>query len=186
MSNEKIKPKTKKTTTRSKALSLVRERREIKKIEKSNEKFLNKIKDKGLRPEWKMFIDEYLLNGFNATNAYAKAYNCDSKVANKNAYRLMVNDGIREEIEYRLESQRITDDGILVNLWDIARERNEKTVKAAVSALDILAKCKGLIKEGEKNNQFFTDNVAVFQPITSADENREFEDMIKRSGRVIE
>lgn len=46
----------------------------------------------------------YYVKYFNATKAYQKAYQCDYITANRNAHRLMVNEGIKEEI-VRLKQQ---------------------------------------------------------------------------------
>ncbi|MGI6079020.1 MAG: terminase small subunit [Fastidiosipilaceae bacterium] len=47
----------------------------------------------------------YYLKYFNATKAYQKAYKCSYEVANKNAYSLMVNHGIKSKIE-QLKQER--------------------------------------------------------------------------------
>ena len=47
----------------------------------------------------------YYLKYFNATKAYQKAYKCSYGVANKNAYSLMVNHGIKSKIE-QLKQER--------------------------------------------------------------------------------
>ena len=47
----------------------------------------------------------YYLKYFNATKAYQKSYKCSYEVANKNAYSLMVNHGIKSKIE-QLKQER--------------------------------------------------------------------------------
>lgn len=46
----------------------------------------------------------YYLQHFNATKAYRQAYGCDYKTANANAYLLMVNHGIKKELD-RLKNE---------------------------------------------------------------------------------
>jgi phage terminase small subunit len=62
------------------------------------------IENDDLNDKQKMFC-LYYIKYFNATKAYQKAYLCSYEVANKNAYTLMVNHGIKQEIE-RLKAER--------------------------------------------------------------------------------
>lgn len=48
----------------------------------------------------------YNVKYFNATKSYQKAYQCDYITANRNAHRLMVIEGIKEEI-MRLKQQLV-------------------------------------------------------------------------------
>ncbi|MED4700676.1 terminase small subunit [Lysinibacillus capsici] len=48
----------------------------------------------------------YNVKYFNATKSYRKAYQCDYITANRNAHRLMVIEGIKEEI-MRLKQQLV-------------------------------------------------------------------------------
>lgn len=72
-----------------------------------------------LTEQQKQFCAEY--SQFpNATKAYQKAYGCSYAVANKNAYMLMVRDGIRSEIR-RIQEARAKDwlvnDATIINEW---------------------------------------------------------------------
>ncbi|WP_369379269.1 terminase small subunit [Lysinibacillus fusiformis] len=51
-----------------------------------------------------LFFCMYYVKYWNATKAYQKAYQCDYITANRNAHRMMVNEGIKEEI-VRLKKQ---------------------------------------------------------------------------------
>ncbi len=51
-----------------------------------------------------LFFCMYYVKYWNATKAYQKAYQCDYTTANRNAYRLMVHEGIKSEIA-RLKKQ---------------------------------------------------------------------------------
>ncbi|MCV2505662.1 terminase small subunit [Melissococcus plutonius] len=56
------------------------------------------IKNDDLTEQQKMFCLFYLQH-FNATKAYQQAYQCDYKTANANAYLLMVNQGVKKELQ---------------------------------------------------------------------------------------
>lgn len=62
------------------------------------------IENDNLTDKQKEFCLQYL-KYFNATKAYQKAYGVNQRTADANAYRLMGNDGVREEIE-RLKAER--------------------------------------------------------------------------------
>ncbi|MDY4024811.1 terminase small subunit [Enterococcus avium] len=71
-----------------------------------------------LTEQQKMFCLFYLQH-FNATKAYQQAYQCDYKVANSNAYLLMVNHGIKAEL-HRLKAELQKD--IFVDVKDLIVE----------------------------------------------------------------
>lgn len=48
----------------------------------------------------------YYVNSYNATMSYKKAYGCSYENANKNSYRMMVKEGIKNEIERLKEIRR--------------------------------------------------------------------------------
>lgn len=61
----------------------------------------------------------YYVKMFNATKAYQKAYECNYEVANKNAYALMVKDGVKEEI-MRLKRHRMS--GEFFDKYDVLQK----------------------------------------------------------------
>ena len=61
----------------------------------------------------------YYVKYFNATKAYQKAYQCDYITANRNAHRLMVNEGIKEEI-MRLKQQLA--DSVMLDARDVLQK----------------------------------------------------------------
>lgn len=64
------------------------------------------IDNDDLTEKQKMFC-LYYLQHFNATKAYMQAYGCDYKTANSNAYLLMVNHGVKKELDrLKAEMQR--------------------------------------------------------------------------------
>lgn len=76
------------------------------------------IEDDNLTDAQKMFC-LYYLQHFNATKAYRQAYQCDYRTANANAYLLMVNHGIKNEIT-RLKAELQQD--MFVDVKDLIRE----------------------------------------------------------------
>ncbi len=76
------------------------------------------IENNHLTEQQKLFCLFYLQH-FNATKAYQQAYQCDYKTANSNAYLLMVNHGIKEEIR-RLKAELQQD--IFVDVKDLIAE----------------------------------------------------------------
>ena len=76
------------------------------------------IDNDDLTEQQKMFCLFYLQH-FNATKAYQQAYQCDYKVANSNAYLLMVKDGIKSELR-RLKSELQRD--IFIDVKDLIFE----------------------------------------------------------------
>ncbi len=72
----------------------------------------------GLTPKQQAFIDAFLACGFNATEAARRAGYADP---NNNAHRLMVNNGIREEISRRMADMAMPADEALARLAEHAR-----------------------------------------------------------------
>lgn len=144
------------------------------------------LEEKGLKLQWILFIDEYLQNGFNATKAYRKVYKCSKKTAESASYRLLDNVGIKKEIDYRLSSQRVTDDFIIAGLASIATDyRGSKTINAAVKSYEILAKVKGMLVDTKKI-AFTGENPAVFESVYSAKEKKEFDKIKEDKQRIVE
>lgn len=69
----------------------------------------------GLTYKQRLFCN-YYVKSFNATKAYKKAYGCSYKMANSNASRMMLNDGIKQEID-RLQNEKIKN--LMLNESDI-------------------------------------------------------------------
>lgn len=142
--------------------------------------------DQGLRPEWILFIDEYMRNGFNATKAYQKVYKCGYNSARANGARLLANDNISKEIGYRLNSQRVTDNFIISGLASIAVDyRGAKTINAAVKSYEILGKVKGLLVDTKKI-AFTGDNPALFPALVKPENAKKFEEEASKGERIAE
>jgi phage terminase small subunit len=77
------------------------------------------------------FVEEYLINGYNATLAYQKAYPTASKLtATASGARLLTKDNIREYIEAKKKEIAnkciITKEEVLQILVDIAKDKDNK------------------------------------------------------------
>jgi len=70
------------------------------------------------------FIDEYIVNGLNGTEAYLKIYNCKSHTARVNAAKLLANANVKAELNNRLKSSAekmgITRERLLKAMGNIA------------------------------------------------------------------
>ncbi|MGG2081673.1 terminase small subunit [Lysinibacillus pakistanensis] len=76
------------------------------------------VQSDGLNDKQLLFC-MYYVKYFNATKAYQKAYQCDYITANRNAYRMMVNEGIKEEI-IRLKQQLA--DSVMLDARDVLQK----------------------------------------------------------------
>lgn len=141
----------------------------------------------GLKLQWIKFIDRYVANGGNGTRAYLDVYSdiTDENVAAAGAARLLRNVKVREEIRSKLDAQSVTEAAIVSELWRIAKERKEKSVYAAVKALEILAKIRGMLTDTKKI-EFTAENPAVFLPVLSKEEKERFDAMVKSGQRIFE
>lgn len=145
------------------------------------------IENSGLRLAWVKFIDEYMANGGNATQAYLKAYpESSEKAARAHAPRLVAIGSIREEINNRFETQRVTDDFIIAGLADIAVSfRTAKTIMAAVKALEVLARIKGMLTDTKKV-AFTAENPCIFPSLVKPENFKKFEEEEKLGIRITE
>lgn len=146
------------------------------------------IEDKGLRLAWIKFIDAYIANGGNGTEAYKIAYPdvASDKVAQVNASRLLSKAIVREELENKLSYQRVTDDWIGDRLMGLVELHYAgKGAIVSVKALELLAKIKGLLVDTKKI-AFTGENPAVFLPVYTPEEKAEFEKIRKKGQRITE
>lgn len=135
-----------------------------------------------LKPQWKLFIDEYFRNGFKGGNAYLKLHpGISSSSAEVGASRLLRNVKVREEIDNRMQAEKITDSWIFTNLKDIAGYRDSYRINAAVKALMTIDKAKGMLIV-DKKPAFTEQNPAIFLAPYSKEEALIFQTM----GRIVE
>ena len=141
----------------------------------------------GLLPRWILFIDKYFELKFNASAAYMAVYDVkDANVASACASRLLSYASVDAQIKARLISQRVTNEAIVEQLWDIAtRYRGEKTIAAAVAALGILAKANGMLIDTKKQ-PFTGENPAVFAAPFTKEEMEKMQEQRAKMGRIIE
>nr|WP_254005672.1 terminase small subunit [Enterococcus faecium] len=90
-----------------------------KKEEVAHKKEVQPVIDNDELTEQQKLFCLYYLECFNATKAYQKAYGCDYKTANSNAYLLMVNHGIKEEL-HRLKAELQQD--VFLDVKDLIKE----------------------------------------------------------------
>ena len=95
----------------------------------------------------KLFVEEYVANHYNATQAYYKIYGCEYNTANTKAALLLkkqeVKDYIKEVQKERTEQLNITADRVLEELASIAfAEKGDKDipVSAKNKALELIQK----------------------------------------------
>lgn len=143
----------------------------------------------GLLPNWIKFIDEYMSNGFNGTQAYLAVYKVKSaRVASAASARLLGYVSVNEEIQYRLEAQRITDDAVVAETWRIATAAHLRTEKGAgsqVSALRNLSEVKGMIKKDDTLRHVFdSEHLPVIRADYSDKRKKELEEESKK--RIVE
>lgn len=103
-----VKKKTKKTQ-RSKATPEVESQATVK---------FEIVPSDGLNDKQLLFC-MYYVKYFNATKAYQKAYQCDYITANRNAHRLMVNEGIKEEI---MQLKQQLADSVMLDARDVLQK----------------------------------------------------------------
>ena len=100
-----------------------------------------------LSAKHKLFCDEYLSNGMNATQAYKSVYKTNDKVAGASGGRLLENVKIKEYLQEQQEttSQRlqISKEELLNDLVEI--KNNNKGVRdgVAMKAIEIINKMSG-------------------------------------------
>ena len=86
----------------------------------ATQKAIDELDDVSSLSEQRKLFCLYFTQNHNATKSYQMAYECSYEVANKNAYTLMVNNGIRAEIK-RIKSARSNDwlinDNDIINEW---------------------------------------------------------------------
>lgn len=100
-----------------------------------------------LSDKHKRFCDEYLSNGFNATQAYKSVYKVSDKVAGSSGPRLMENVRVKEYIQKQQEKTanklEITREQVLQDLIFIKEKNIEDWPPHALKALEMINKMLG-------------------------------------------
>ncbi len=86
---------------------------------KAKEEIEEEIAESGELTDKQRFFWLYYLKYFNATKAYQKAYECTYEAAHSNAYRMMANEGIKNETA-RMKKERA--EGILLDAQSILQK----------------------------------------------------------------
>jgi len=117
VASEKVATKKQKVATEKKD---ARQRDDIPpEVKMVTEAFTEEIEENATLSDVQRFFCLYFIKYLNATKAYQKAYEVDYETANSIAYRLMVNDGIRNEIT-RLKKARAA--GIMLDKNDVLQK----------------------------------------------------------------
>lgn len=100
------------------------------------------------------FCEEYVVNGYNATRAYLKAYDCDYNTANTEGCRLLKKPHVREYVnalqKEAFEASCINAERVALKLAEIAFASGDDEnygASAQLKALDLLQKQLGLQKQ---------------------------------------
>jgi phage terminase small subunit len=100
-----------------------------------------------LSDKHKRFCDEYLSNGFNATQAYKSVYKVSDKVAGSSGPRLMENDRIKEYIQKQQDKTakrlEITKEDLIKDLIKIKDDNIEDAPPFTIKAIEVINKMLG-------------------------------------------
>jgi phage terminase small subunit len=100
-----------------------------------------------LSAKHKLFCDEYLSNGLNATQAYKSVYKVSDSVAGPSGDRLLKNAKIKDYIQEQQEttSQRlnITKEQLLLDLQDIKNRNMGVRDSLSIKAIEVMNKMSG-------------------------------------------
>lgn len=107
--------------------------------------------EKKLTPQQKAFAEEYVMNGYNATQAYLKAYNCSEGAARSHCVDNLRKPNVREYIQalqkQAFEANCINAERVALKLAEIAfssKGDEYYNSNAQLKALDLLQKQLGL------------------------------------------
>lgn len=107
-----------------------------------------KVEKKFSNNKHKLFAEEYVSNGFNATRAYMKVYDVEANTAGVNGFRLLKNTKIKEFVQEAKERMRkeldIKKEDILMDLLFINERNKEDNPQHALKAMEIINKMLGL------------------------------------------
>jgi hypothetical protein len=176
-------------TGKRKASNLLSTRKAEEKIPLS--KLKKAVNEEGLKLSWIRFIDEYIANGGNGTQAYMTVYNTKDhpikeSTARVESSRLLRNPNILSELNNKMQASRITPEFIQQQLLSIGTKyRGAKTINAAVKSFELLAKMQGLLIDTKKFG-FDQNNPAVFQGFLSPGEKKDFDEVRDKKKRIVE
>ena len=109
---------------------------------------------KNLTKKERNFFHEYIKNGYNATQAYLAAFDCEYNTANANGWLLLkkplIKSYITELQKQAFEAACITAERVALKLGDIAfADKGDElyNVTAQLKALDLLQKQLGIQKQ---------------------------------------
>lgn len=108
------------------------------------------------------FVDEYMVNGRNATAAYADTYpKAARRTCEQNGFMLLKKPEVKAEIEKReielREKNKVTVEMLTEKLLNIANNASEFAPGASVSALKLIAQIHGLDTPKETTQELSTE-----------------------------
>lgn len=125
-------------------------------------------KCKGLTKKQKTFCEEYIANGYNATQAYLKAYDCQYDSARVEGSKALKKPMVKEYIaalqKEAFEGACITAERIALKLGDIAfanKTDEHYTPQAQLKALDLLQKQLSLQHQHIEANVVTDINIVI-------------------------
>jgi phage terminase small subunit len=114
----------------------------------------------------KQFVEEYMSNGMNATQAYLSTYpKVTEKTASANGSRLLVNAKIKAEIE-RLQAKtskslNITKESLIKDLIEIKElcKTNPRAIHNSIKAVEVINKMLGFNEPDKVENKITGINI---------------------------
>lgn len=110
-----------------------------------------------LTAKMKRFAEEYVTNGYNATQAYLVAYDCNYNTANAEGHRLIKKPQVREYVnrlqKEQFDSACINAERVALKLAEIAfsiKGDTDYNASAQLKALDLLQKQLGIQQQNIK------------------------------------
>lgn len=114
---------------------------------------------KTLTKRYTAFVDSYINNGFNATQAYLDVYGGGRENANSGGSRLLVNSKVWEILHKRLaeiDFDRLLDDKfILSEVLNLLKNAKGESTKARM--IELLSKIKGMTSDNNTSVAIFND-----------------------------
>lgn len=116
-----------------------------------------------LNERHKLFVEEYLSNGLNGTQAYMKVYGTKENTANVNSSKLLSNANIKAAIEnaqkVTCEKLNITKESLLLDLIKIKDlcVDDKRYVHNAIKAVETMSKMLGYFAPTETNTTLSTN-----------------------------
>ena len=127
-------------------------------------------KEKDISTNTKLFLEEYVRNGFHASQAYATIFpNANEKTANTNAYKLLRDERCKKYLREYIDSlnvDRATPEAVISAICDIAFDMNN-SAELRLKALTQLSKILSLEQMNINANVKADVNINPYQDLTT-------------------